>query len=52
MFGTIARVALMRVLPRKVLPVLTAWQVISMIRGRKNNATSVDRSASRRSRSR
>lgn len=38
MLGTIARVALMRVLPRKLIPVLTAWQIISMIRGRKNRS--------------
>ena len=35
MFGTIARIALMRVLPRRLLPVLAAWQIVSALRGRK-----------------
>jgi hypothetical protein len=52
MLGTIARVALMRVLPRKLIPVLTAWQIISMIRGRKNRsadpATTTTTSTTRR----
>jgi hypothetical protein len=38
MFGTIVRVALLRVLPRKLLPILTAWQIISMLRSRNKRA--------------
>jgi hypothetical protein len=55
MFGTIARIALMRVLPRRLLPVLAAWQVISALRGRKpqpNQDTAAARRSARRVRSR
>ena len=38
MIGTLVRVALLRVLPRKLLPVLTAWQIISMLRSRNKRA--------------
>ena len=34
MLGTIARVALLRIVPRRLIPLLTAWQVIRMLRGR------------------
>ena len=34
MLGTIARIAFMRVLPRRLIPLLTAWEVIRLIRGR------------------
>jgi hypothetical protein len=34
MLGTIARLALLRVLPRRLVPVLTAWQLLSMWRSR------------------
>jgi hypothetical protein len=39
MFGTIARIALMRILPRRLIPLLAAWQVISALRGRKGRPT-------------
>ena len=45
MLGTIARIAFMRVLPRKLIPILTAWEVFRMIRGRQpNRGTPVDTS--------
>jgi hypothetical protein len=40
MIGTIARIALMRVLPKRLIPVLTAWEVLRLIRGRQSRNTS------------
>ena len=43
MLGTIARIAFMRVLPKKLIPILTAWEVLRLVRGRKpNRGTPVD----------
>ncbi|MBA2315355.1 MAG: hypothetical protein H0V87_08200 [Chloroflexi bacterium] len=41
MFGTIARVALLRILPRRLIPLLTAWQVIRMLRDRRSRNVEV-----------
>jgi len=38
MLGTIARIAFMRVLPRRLIPLLTAWEVVRLIRGRQSKA--------------
>jgi hypothetical protein len=38
MIGTIARIALMRVLPKRLIPVLTAWEVFRLIRGRQGRS--------------
>jgi hypothetical protein len=35
MLGTIARLALLRVMPRKLVPLLAAWQVLQVVRGRR-----------------
>jgi hypothetical protein len=43
MFGTIARIVMMRYLPRRLLPVLAAWQVISALRGGKRQSTQQSR---------
>jgi hypothetical protein len=49
MFGTITRIALMRVLPKRLIPLLTAWEVFRLIRGRsQNRGTPVDDSGTRR----
>ena len=49
MLGTIARIAFMRVLPKRLIPLLTAWEVFRLIRGRQaNRGTPVDTSASGR----
>jgi hypothetical protein len=45
MLGTIARIAFMRVLPKRLIPLLTAWEVVRLIRGRQQNrGTPVDTS--------
>ena len=52
MLGTIARIAFMRVLPKRLIPLLTAWEVFRLIRGRQNRGTPVDTSRTgRRTRS-
>ena len=48
MLGTIARLAFMRVLPKRLIPLLTAWEVFRLIRGRQNRGTPVDTSATGR----
>ena len=44
MIGTIARIAVMRVLPKRLIPLLTAWEVFRLIRGRQNRGTRVETS--------
>ena len=49
MLGTIARIAFMRVLPKRLIPLLTAWEVFRLIRGRtQNRGTPVDASSTGR----
>jgi hypothetical protein len=48
MLGTIARIAFMRVLPKRLIPLLTAWEVLRLIRGRQNRGTPVDTSSTGR----
>jgi hypothetical protein len=52
MIGTIARLALLRFMPRRLVPLLTAWEVFRLVRGRsQNRGTPVDTSGTgRRSR--
>jgi hypothetical protein len=48
MLGTLARIALMRVLPKRLIPLLTAWEVLRLVRGRQNRGRpnpEVDRSS-------
>jgi hypothetical protein len=47
MIGTIARIALMRVLPKRLIPFLTAWEVFRLLRGRSNRANDPDSTPSR-----
>jgi hypothetical protein len=49
MIGTLARVAMLRFMPRRLVPFLAAWQVISMLRSRnKRRDDASTREASRR----
>ena len=49
MLGTIARIAFMRVLPKRLIPLLTAWEVLRLVRGRQaNRGTPVDKSSTGR----
>jgi hypothetical protein len=51
MLGTIARIAFMRVLPKRLIPLLTAWEVFRLVRGRQaNRGTPVDNAGSGRRR--
>ncbi len=47
MFGTIFRVAMLRFVPRRLVPLLTAWQVVRMIRGRRSSGTTTTESTPR-----
>jgi hypothetical protein len=42
MLGTLARIAFMRVLPKRLIPLLTAWEVFRLIRGRGRSGKTVD----------
>jgi hypothetical protein len=42
MLGTIARIAFMRVLPKRLIPLLTVWEVLRLVRGRQNRGTKPD----------
>jgi len=39
----LARLLLLRVLPRRLLPILTAWEVYQLIRGRRNQSDAASR---------
>jgi hypothetical protein len=45
MLGTIARIAFMRVLPKRLIPLLTIWEVVRLVRGRQNRGNKSDAAA-------